>query len=80
MPPHGHKLPQNIQALRGIVSLRLPATRYERQTRMGQLPGQRLGKEFFFGLVVESPRDVDRIHIGEPYVMWAEVEDRLSHG
>lgn len=53
---------------------------YERQMRMGALLGQRLGKEFFFGLVVESPRDVNRVHIEEPYVTWAEVEDRLSHG
>jgi hypothetical protein len=45
---------------------------------MGKLLGQRLGKEFFFGLVVDTPRDVNRARIQEPYVTWDEIEQRTS--
>lgn len=53
---------------------------YERQMRMGPLLGKRLGRGFFFGLVVESPRDVEHAHIQEPYVTWDDIKCELSRG
>jgi len=53
---------------------------YERQMSMGRLLGKRLGREFFFGLVVESPRDIKHARIQEPHVTWQEIEQRLSRG
>lgn len=51
---------------------------YDRQMEMGRLLSKRLGKDFFFGLVVESPRDLKRARIQEPHVTWDEIEKRLS--
>jgi hypothetical protein len=51
---------------------------YDRQMGMGRLLSERLGKDFFFGLVVESPRDLKRARIQEPHVTWDTIEERLS--
>lgn len=53
---------------------------YKRQIRMGKLLSKRLGREFFFSLVVKSPRDAKHAHIHEPYVMWNDIERQLSRG
>ena len=55
----------------------LRTEQYERQMGMGDLLGRRLGKDFFFGLVVESGRDVGHARIQEPYVTWQEIEGKL---
>jgi hypothetical protein len=52
----------------------------ERQRRMGGLLGKWLGRKFFFGLVVESQRDLSRIRIDEPHVTWEDIEKHLSRG
>jgi hypothetical protein len=51
---------------------------YERQMRMGRLLSEWLNRAFFFGLVVESPRDVKHARIQEPHVTWNEIEKQLS--
>ncbi len=58
----------------------LSREQYKRQMRMGPLLGKRLGREFFFGLVVKSPRDVKHTHIQEPYVTWNDIEHQLACG
>lgn len=71
-------LPRHVVTIECKYRSSLRRQQYERQMRMGKLLGQRLGKEFLFGLVVDTPRDVNRARIQEPYVKWDEIEQRTS--
>jgi len=71
-------LPQHVATIECKYQSSLRREQYERQMGLGELLGKRLGKEFFFGLVVESPRDFRRARVQAPYVTWAEIEERLG--
>jgi hypothetical protein len=57
---------------------RLSEEQYRRQMEMGPVLAERLGKDFFFGLVVKDGRSEYHAQVEEPYVTWGEVEDYLA--
>jgi hypothetical protein len=65
-------LPRHIVTIDCKYRSSLLREQYERQRRMGELLGKRLRREFFFGLVVETPPDLKRARIQEPHVTWSE--------
>jgi len=71
-------LPRHVATIECKYQSSLRREQYERQMGLGELLGKRLGKEFFFGLVVESLRDFRRVRVQAPYVTWAEIEGRLG--
>jgi hypothetical protein len=71
-------LPRHVMTIECKYQSSLRREQYNRQMEMGRLLSKRLGKDFFFGLVVESPRDLKRARIQEPHVTWDEIEERLS--
>ncbi|MBL7202064.1 MAG: hypothetical protein ISS56_18140 [Anaerolineae bacterium] len=50
------------------------AEQYERQQMMGPVLARRLDKDYHFGMVVETPRDVRYARIDAPYVLWSQIE------
>jgi len=56
-----------------------PSTeQYERQQMMGETLARRLGKEFYFGMVVEAVRDPHFVQIEVPYVRWPEIQSKVE--
>ncbi|MBN1580157.1 MAG: hypothetical protein JXA89_05600 [Anaerolineae bacterium] len=51
---------------------------FNRQQMMGPTLARRLDKDFCFGMVVDTPRDVRFTRIDVPYVLWSEVEAELA--
>jgi len=51
---------------------------YGRHQMMGQALARRLDKEFYFGMVVEDPRDPQFARIHAPYVLWPEIQTWLE--
>ncbi len=55
-----------------------PSTeQYERHQMMGETLARRLGKGFYFGMVVGHERDPQHAQLDVPYVAWAQVEAQL---
>jgi len=71
-------LPRHVVTIECKYLSSLRREQYSRQMEMGRMLSKRLGKDFFFGLVVESLRDLKRARIQEPYVTWDEIEERTS--
>ena len=45
---------------------------------MGPTLARRLGKESYFGMVIEAERDARFARIDVPYVLWQDIHARLS--
>jgi len=71
-------LPRHVMTIECKYQSSLRREQYNRQMEMGRLLSKRLDREFFFGLVVESPRDLKRARIQEPLVTWDAIEERLA--
>jgi len=54
------------------------AEQYERYQMMGPMLARRLGKESYFGMVVEAERDTRFARIDVPYVLWHDIHAELS--
>jgi hypothetical protein len=51
---------------------------YERHQMMGEALTRRLGKNFYFGMVVAAERDPRFARIDSPYVSWGEIHAKLE--
>lgn len=58
---------------KGMVS----AEQYERHQMMGKTLARRLGKHFYFGMLVSGSRDPRFARMQIPYVQWSDVKKRL---
>ena len=56
----------------------LSREQYQRQMEMGPILARRLGRDFFFGLVVRDGRSTKHAQVAEPYVTWGEAESYLA--
>ena len=64
-----HVIPVECKYL-GAVS----AEQYERRQRMGSTLARRLDKDFYFGMVVDAPRDAHLARVDVKYVLWSQIE------
>lgn len=71
-------LPQHVVTIECKYLSGLSSQQYDRQVEMGNLLAQRLGRDFFFGLVVQEERSVAHARIQEPYVTWERIRAWLS--
>jgi hypothetical protein len=56
-----------------------PSTgQYRRQQMMGKTLASRLGKEFYFGMVVEEARDPRFVRLHVPYALWSDIQIKLT--
>jgi hypothetical protein len=56
-----------------------PSTeQYERHQMMGEALARRLGRNFYFGMVVSAEQDPRFARIDAPYISWREIQAKLE--